>query len=137
MITFQLQPKVESRTQPSRPRTRKTKPRPRTDFLRTDPLEAKDRNARSLGQGHKAQVFSKKKESSHKGTPIFCKNSGDLQKPKKRSWAHGHRPFLTNQKKCCPRAEDRTFSRTYRLEAKDFKTCPRGQRRFRELFHWL
>ena len=40
-------PEVESRTQGSRPRPRTQKnPRPRTDFPRTDTLEAKDRNAR-------------------------------------------------------------------------------------------
>ena len=40
--------------------------RPRTAFPRTDPLEAKDRNARGQGQGPRtqAQVFSKKKKSS-------------------------------------------------------------------------
>ena len=37
------------------------RPRPRTDFSRTDTLEAKDRNARGQRQGHKDQVFSKKK----------------------------------------------------------------------------
>ena len=39
------------------------RPRPRTAFPRTGPLEAKDRNARGQGQGPKtqAQVFSKKK----------------------------------------------------------------------------
>ena len=37
-------------------------PRPRTAFPRTDPLEAKDRNARGQGQGPRtqAQLFSKK-----------------------------------------------------------------------------
>ena len=37
--------------------------RPRTAFPRTDPLEAKDRNARGQGQGPRTQpqVFSKKK----------------------------------------------------------------------------
>ena len=59
-------PEVESRTQGSRPRPRtqkNPKPRPRTAFPRTDPLEAKDRNARGQGQGPRtqAQAFSKKK----------------------------------------------------------------------------
>ena len=37
------------------------RPRPRTAFSRTDPLEAKDSNARGLGQGPRtqAQAFSK------------------------------------------------------------------------------
>ena len=40
------------------------RPRPRTAFPRTDTLEAKDRNARSQGQGPRtqAQVLSKKKK---------------------------------------------------------------------------
>ena len=57
---------VESRTQGSRPRTQKKnpRPRPRTAFPRTEPLEAKDRTARGLGQGPRTQVqaFSKKKK---------------------------------------------------------------------------
>ena len=55
------------------------RPRPRTAFPRTDTLEAKDRNARGQGQGHKRkcspkkrvftkifQAISKKKRSSQK-----------------------------------------------------------------------
>ena len=52
-------------TQGSRPRTQKNpRPRPRTAFLSTDPLEAKDRNARGQGQVPRTQpqVFSKKKK---------------------------------------------------------------------------
>ena len=37
------------------------RPRPRTAFPRTEPLEAKDRNARGLGPRTQAQVLSKKK----------------------------------------------------------------------------
>ena len=37
------------------------RPRPRTALPRTDPLEAKDRNARGQGPRTQAQVFSKKK----------------------------------------------------------------------------
>ena len=40
------------------------RPRPRTALQRTDPLEAKDRNAR--GQGHKRKCSPKKKRSSEK-----------------------------------------------------------------------
>ena len=42
------------------------RPRPRTASPRTEPLEAKDRNARGQGQGPRtpAQAFSKKKRSS-------------------------------------------------------------------------
>ena len=42
------------------PRTQKNS-RPRTAFPRTDPLEAKDRNARGQGPRTQPQVFSKKK----------------------------------------------------------------------------
>ena len=50
------------------------RPRPRTAFPRTEPLEAKDRNARGQGQGPRtqAQAFSQKK-----GLQNFF--SGDLQ----------------------------------------------------------
>ena len=81
---------VESRTQGSKPRPRIQKNprlRPRTALPRTDPLEAKDRNARGQGQEPRtqAQVFSLKKKSPN----IFFKRSqkkglqnifsGDLQ----------------------------------------------------------
>ena len=36
----------------------KKNPRPRTDFLRTDSLKAKDRNARGQGQGPRTQFAS-------------------------------------------------------------------------------
>ena len=42
----------------------KKNPRPRTAFSRTEPLEAKDRNARGQGPRTQAQAFSKKKRSS-------------------------------------------------------------------------
>ena len=59
-----LEPEVESRTQGSRPRPRTQKnPRPRTAFPRTDTLEAKDRNARGQGQGHKRKCSPKKRSS--------------------------------------------------------------------------
>ena len=38
------------------------RPRPRTAFPRTEPLEAKDRNARGQGPRTQAQVLSKKKK---------------------------------------------------------------------------
>ena len=55
--------------------TKKPKPRPRTAFTRTDPLEAKDRNARGQGQGPRTQpqVFSKKEKRLQKSF------SGNLQ----------------------------------------------------------
>ena len=65
----------DTRTQGSRlrPMTQKNlRPRPRTALPRTEPFEAKDRNARGQEPRTQAQVFSKKK-SLHK---TF---SGDLQ----------------------------------------------------------
>ena len=52
-----------SRGHKARGQRHKKNPRPRTAFPRTDTLEAKDRNARGLGQGPRtqAQVLSKKK----------------------------------------------------------------------------
>ena len=70
---------VESRTQGSRlrPRTqKKSGPRPRTAFPRTDTLEAKDRNARGQGQGPRTQAQVLSKKGLHKNF------SGDLQKKK-------------------------------------------------------
>ena len=64
VITGDKIPEVEPRTQGSRsrPRTQKN-PRPRIALPRTDPLEAKDRNAWGQGQGPRTQrqVLSKKK----------------------------------------------------------------------------
>ena len=53
---------MESRKQGSRPRThkKKTRPRPRTALPTTDLLEAKDRNARGQGQGHRCKCSQKK-----------------------------------------------------------------------------
>ena len=56
---------MESRTQGSRQEHKKN-PRPRTALPRTDPLEAKDRNARGQEPRTQAQVLSKKKRSSKK-----------------------------------------------------------------------
>ena len=47
------------------------RPRPRTAFPRTEPIEAKDRNARGQGQGPRT-LLSKKKKGLHKNF------SGDL-----------------------------------------------------------
>ena len=50
-----------SRGQKARGQGHKKNPRPRTAFPRTDPLKAKDRNARGQGPKTQPQVFSKKK----------------------------------------------------------------------------
>ena len=55
---------MESRTQGSRPRTQNNpRPRSRTALPRTDPLGAKERNARGQGPRTQAQVFLKKRSS--------------------------------------------------------------------------
>ena len=115
---------MESRTQGSRPRTQKNRrSRPRTAFPKTDPLEAKDRNAGGQDQGHNAEVFSKKKVSRKK-LQILRKISGEEKKD------HDLCPFLTNQKIVLLSTKDRAFSRTcigFEAKAKDFKMCPRGR----------
>ena len=64
-----------SRGHKARGQGHKKNPRPRTAFPRTDPLEAKDRNARGQGQGPKtqAQAFSKKKifKNFFRQSPIY------------------------------------------------------------------
>ena len=72
---------VESRTQGSRPRTQKNpRPRLRTAFPRTEPLEAKDRNARGQDQGHRRKRSPKKKRKVFKN--IFQAISNSLAYPK-------------------------------------------------------
>ena len=93
----------------------KKNPRPRTAFPSTDPLEAKDRNARGQGPRTQAQVFSKKKRSSqnfsgdlkNKKKGLHENFSGDLQK-KTPSKEFFKRPtkFQQFKKKCCSRAEE-------------------------------
>ena len=84
-------------------------PRPRTALPTTDPLEAKDRNARSQGLGHKRKCSPKKKG--------LQKNfSGDLQKRKKKVFRKlfSGAPQTFNYSKNSAVLEPRTsqFSRT-------------------------
>ena len=104
---------VESRTQPSRPRTLKN-PRPRTDLSRTRPRI-------------KAQMFSKKK-----GLPKFSARLLPISKVKWQE-GHGHGPFLTKQKSAVLEPRTGRFRALVSFEAKDltflakdFKMCPRG-----------
>ena len=60
------------------------RPMQRTDFPGTDPLEAKDKNAK--GQRPRTQhasILHKKKVLCAKKSQIFCKISGVFQKQKK------------------------------------------------------
>ena len=109
------------------------RPRPRTDFSRTDLLEETDRNARGKGKGPRtqAQVFSK-----NKGLQNFF--SGDLKKMKiknkglpkysarflpysKVTWKEGHGQgrFLMNEKSAVLEPKTGQFSTTRDFEAKD------------------
>ena len=141
-----LKPEVKSRTQGSMPR-------PRTAIPRTDPLEAKDRNARGQSQRHRSKCSS---SSSKKG--LQNKFSGYLKKEVFKNFFHvfsergnqktslqffrevsGGFQQNFNGSKNSAVIEPRTgqFSRTWGFEAKakdltfkakakDFKMCPRG-----------
>ena len=76
---------VESRTQGTwpRPRTQKNS-EAKTDFPRTDPLEAEDRMLEAKDQGHNEQVLSEKKRSSRRKLQIFQEI---LDEEKKRSYS--------------------------------------------------
>ena len=67
---------VESRTQSSRPRPRtQKKPRPRTD-----PLEAKDRNARSQGRGPRTHSGVAKGGGGGYTPPLACQPKCRIRK---------------------------------------------------------
>ena len=104
-------------------------PRPRTALLRTDPLEAKNKNAR--GQGRRCK-FSQKKNTKEKG--LQKKVLGDLKKKVNKKF------FQTNSKKrcskfffrrstkllqfkrsCCPLAEDRAIFEDLWLRGQNLK----------------
>ena len=76
----------------------KTNPRPRAAFPRTDPLEAKNGNARGQGSRTQPQVFSKKKRSSKKlfrQSPIYRRSQNfDWGDPNHKSHA------MTSSKIC-------------------------------------
>ena len=92
-------------------KTKETKknPRSRTAFPRTDPLEAKDRNAR--GQGHKGKCSPKKKGLQKFFQAFFNK------KRLLKSFFQAIYKISTIQKKCCPRAEDRAIFEDLRLRS--------------------
>ena len=134
---------MESRTQGSRPRTQKKSEAKAKNSL------SEDRHSRGQGQECSrprprthAQVLSKKKKGPHKS---FL---GDLQKKKVFAKNFSSAPQNFNNLKNTAVLEPRTgqFSRTWSLKAKakdltfeaktkakDFKMCPRGQRRPRGL----
>ena len=128
---------MESRTQRSRPRTQKN-PRPRlmTDFSRTDPVEALDRNSRGQGQGHKNSVVLKIflicarfEAISEKKRPPCARRTANFPQDLGRSLQFRSVIFVFNEsKKCCPWIEDRHFRelRGFEAKVKDFKTCSWG-----------
>ena len=125
------------------------KSRPRTDFRKTDPLEAKDRMLEAKHQGHDAQAFYKqsvlanfwrnfrrspKKRSSRKKLLILRKNSCE----EKKVMSHDLSPILTTQKIVLSSTKNRVSLRTCRLrglgldlqgQSQRFKMCPRGKER--------
>ena len=106
---------VESTTQPSRPRLRTDFSRPRTQGASVLPPKKK------VSQNF-FQATSRKKNSFQ----IFREVFADF--PSKVKKGHVHGSFLTKQKKCCPRAEDRTFSRTCGLQGQRLQNVSLGLR---------
>ena len=118
-----------SRTQASRPRPRKQKnprPWPRTNFSRTGPLEANDRNARGNGPRTQAQRFSRKKRSPK----IFFGRSPKVKKRSPQSFLEVSGIFQRNfndLKNSTLLGDDREIFKNLRLRGQglDF----RGQRK--------
>ena len=117
-------------------------PRPRTHLPRTDPLEAKNRNAR--GHGHNAEVLSKKKRSSLKKTANFPQNENDLQKIRFSNFFFrkffgvlqdettllmtlAHFQQVKNNTVLEPRTGFFRVFAGFEAKVKNFKLCPRGQ----------
>ena len=125
-IIKRLIAEVESRTQ-GQGHNKNPRPRPRTAFPRTDTLEAKDQGQSAvLSKKRSSQNFfrrsPKKKKGPHKNF------SGDLQKKNVfQKIFQALRIILTIQKIVLSSSRGQAkFSRTWGLEAKDFKMCPRG-----------
>ena len=94
---------VESRTQPSRLRTQKKSEAKNTRRKRSPPPKKYPKFF--------FQATSRKKISFQIFGEVFADFPSNVKKK-----GHVHGSFLTKQKKCCPRAEDRTFSRTCGLQ---------------------
>ena len=111
---------MESRTQPSRPSTQKNpRPRLRTDFLRPRP---RTQSAIVLPPKKKfPKNFFRRAPEKKKLLPNFPRGFCRFPKSSKKK-GHVHGSFLTKQKKCCPQAEDRTFSTTCGLQGQGLKS---------------
>ena len=113
---------MESRTQGSRLRSR-------TALPRTDPLEAKYRNARGQGRRTQAQVFSKKrswKELNFSVDLLRRKTKKGLRNFSARFLMFSNK-ILTVPKKCCPRAEDRAIFEDLRLRGQGLDLRDQGK----------
>ena len=140
---------MESNTQRSRPRPRtQKKTGPRTDFSRTDPLKAKDKNAR--GQRTRTKFYKcsrpQKQKSYRAGNAQFVRNFKQFQKKRKQKKKiiepvtevkvkFSLVIFLFHESKISAVVRQRTGRfpglvgfevKDLRFEAKDFKMCPRG-----------
>ena len=120
-----------------------SRPRPRITLPRRDPLEAKDKNARGQRQGPRtqAQVLSKKKKGLQKifqamsnKKKVFKKNFKAISSKKRLPKFFFRRSTKFQQFKKSAVFDARTgqFLRTWGLEVKDFKMCPRGRPRGQE-----
>ena len=136
-----LRPEVESRTQDSKPRTQKNpRSKPSTALLRTDTLEAKDRNARDQGQRPRTQTQAfpyPKKEGLQK---IFFRRSPQKKQPRKKTFSVDLQTFNHSKNSAVLNPRTGQFLRTWdfevkdvtfeaKVKAKDFKMCPRGRPR--------
>ena len=97
------------------------RPRPRTAFPRTDPLEAKDRNARGQGQRLRTQpqVFSKKKslQKSFSGNHQFIGVAGIFD------WGGlNHKSHAMTPSKICLLALNQNFAKGEGLNKYSAKT---------------
>ena len=117
-LAVALNPEVESRTQSLRPRPRTQKnPRTRTALPRTDPLEAKDRNARGQGPRTQAQMLTKKEKrlqnffsgiSKKRASKIFFQAFSNKKRLPKLFFRRSTK-FQQFKKKCSSRVEDRAI----------------------------
>ena len=89
----------------------KKNPRPR---LRTDFSRPRTQGASVLPPQKKYPIFFSGDLQKKISFQIFREVFADFPSNVKKGHVHGS--FLTKQKKCCPRAEDRTFSRTCGLQ---------------------
>ena len=119
-------PEGESRTQGSREGHKKNpKPTPRTALPRTDPLKAKDSNARGQGPRTQAHVLSKKRSSEKffRRSPkkkIFRKKFKAIFRKKRfpKKFSGARQTFNNSKNSAVLQPRTGPFSRTWGFEAK-------------------